>query len=135
MLSILTIVELILVIINIKLLKVERVAQDSANTTKSADELVALGRTIRDKLERGTKVLELLGQPFQERHLIDDFHFLASLFVHEQTTILLLLLGGVKDDFSPLTSFNCQRVISKFSNTISVSAAPASIAFKVSLIP
>lgn len=60
------VVELVLVVFfaSVELLKVELVAHDGANATKAHDELIALAGTIRDKLERGAKVLVVFGQPF-----------------------------------------------------------------------
>ena len=93
------IVELVFVIVELlKLLKVERVAENGANTTKALDELVALGRTIRNKLQVGTKVAILFGEPLKHGALVNDFHLLSSLLVHEDASVFLLLLGGVEDN-------------------------------------
>ncbi|KAH4126672.1 hypothetical protein HBH47_045340 [Parastagonospora nodorum] len=95
------IVELVFIIIEVgKLLKVERISEDGANTTKSLDELVTLGGTVGDEFKIGTKVAVLLGKPFEHGALVDNLHLLASLLVHEKTAILLLLLGRVQDDLA-----------------------------------
>src|SRR5690242_15976762 len=60
------IVELVFIIIEVgKLLKVERVTQDGTNTTETLHELVALGRTIGDELERGTEIAVLFSEPLE----------------------------------------------------------------------
>lgn len=56
------IVELVFVIVEVgELLKVERVTEDGADTTKALDELIALGGAIGNELKRRTEVAILLG--------------------------------------------------------------------------
>lgn len=98
------IVILVIVTDLLELLEVELVAKDTANTTEALHELVALRRTVGDELKVGTKLAEVLSQPLEERHLVDDFHLLASLGVHELFTVLLLQLRGVKDDLCSLAA-------------------------------
>ncbi len=94
------IVEFIFIVVEVgELLKVERVAEDGADTTNALDELVALGGTVGDELEVSTKVAVLLGEPLKHGALVYDFHFLTSLLVHEDASILFLRLGGVENDF------------------------------------
>lgn len=97
------IVEFVFIIIEIgELLKVESVAENGANATKALDELVTLRGAVGHKLERSTKVTVLLSKPFEHGTLINDFHLLASLLVHEEASVLFLLLGCVEDDFGAL---------------------------------
>jgi hypothetical protein len=57
------IVELVLIVLVkvLQLLQVELITHDGADTTEALDELIALGRAVRDKLEGGTKVAVFLG--------------------------------------------------------------------------
>lgn len=58
------IIELIFVVNIGQLLKVDLVAQKGANATKSFHKLISFARSIRNKLQRGTKILVLFGKPF-----------------------------------------------------------------------
>lgn len=97
------IVEFVFIVVEIlKLLKVECVAENGTNATKALDELVAFGGAVGYELEGSTKVAVLLGEPLQHGALIDYFHLLARLLVHEESSVLLLGLGGVEDDLCSL---------------------------------
>jgi hypothetical protein len=92
------IVELVIAIVKVgELLKVECITKDGADATKALDELVAFGGAVGDKLERGSKVAVLFGEPLQHGSLVDNFHFLASVLVHEYASVLLHQLGGVQN--------------------------------------
>ena len=82
-----------------QLLKVELVPQHGADAAKAFDELVALARTIRDEFQSRAEVLVALGEPFEERALVDEFHFLPRLFVREHLAVGFLAFVGVQDDF------------------------------------
>lgn len=82
-----------------QLLKIDLVTQNGTNTTKALDELIALAGSIGDEFQCRAKVLVLLSKPLQEGALVDDFHLLTSLLVHELFTINFLKLGGVEDPF------------------------------------
>lgn len=93
------IVVIIIILAIVELLKVDLVAEKATNTSKSLDELVALGGAVGHELQGGSEVTVLLGNPLEERHGLDNLHLLLGLLVHEQGTVLsLLLLGGVQDD-------------------------------------
>lgn len=93
------VVVIIIILAIIELLKVDLVAEQSTNSSESLDELVALGGSVGNELQRGSKVAVLLGNPLKEGHGLDDLHFLLSFLVHEQGAVLgLLLLGGVQGD-------------------------------------
>lgn len=81
-----------------QLLEVELVSQHGADATEALDELVALARTIGDEFEGGAEVFVVLGEPFEERALVDEFHFLACLFVREHLAVGFLTFVGVQDD-------------------------------------
>jgi hypothetical protein len=100
----LTVIVLIVITQISKLLKVDLVAEKTADATKALDELVALSRSIRHKLKCGTKVLVVLRNPFKEGFLGNNVHLLASLLVEELVSVgLLLLLGGVEYGLSTVT--------------------------------
>jgi hypothetical protein len=82
-----------------KLLEVELVTHNGTDTTKALDELVALRGTVRDEFQVGTKVAVLFSEPLEHGALLNDFHLLSSLLVHEDAAVRLLRLGGVEDDF------------------------------------
>jgi len=92
------VVEFVIVLELGQLLKVQPVAQDRANATKAAYELVALAGAVGDELELSAEVAVVLRQPLQEGHLVDDFHFLTGFLVHEEVTVLFLQLGGDQDN-------------------------------------
>ena len=81
-----------------QLLEVELVPQHGANAAEAFDELVALARTVGDELEGGAEVFVVLREPFEERALVDEFHFLARLFVCEHLAVGLLPFVGMQDD-------------------------------------
>lgn len=93
------IVVIIIILAIVELLKVDLVAEKSTNTSESLDELVALRGAVGDELQVGSEVAVLLSNPLEEGHGLDNLHLLLGLFVHEQGTVLgLLLLGGVQGD-------------------------------------
>ena len=93
------IVIIIVILAIIELLKVDLVAEQTTNASESFDELVALRGTVGHEFQSGSEVAVLLGDPLEERHVLDDLHFLAGFLVHKKGAVLgLLLLGGVQGD-------------------------------------
>ena len=61
-------VELLVILVNrSQVLEVDLVTEEPSNATESFDELSTLLGAVGDKLEVGTKILVLLGEPLQER--------------------------------------------------------------------
>lgn len=101
----LTIIELVFVVEISKLFKVDLVPQYGANPSKSFDKLIAFAGPIRHKFQVGPEILVFLRQPFEERTLVDNLHFLTCLLVHELIPIGLLALQGMDHPFSPVSGF------------------------------
>ena len=95
---ILTIIILVFVFVGLdQLYDIELVAEYGSDAAKALYKLITFGGLVRDKFQRGSKVLVLLGEPFQKGTLVDDVHLLAGSFVHELITVLFLGLVGVQD--------------------------------------
>lgn len=93
-------VELVIVLVDrSKVHEVDLVAKETANTTEALDELSTLLGSVGDEFEVGTKVLVLLGEPFEKKgRLFSALHLETGRFVHELFTVLLLLLVDVNGD-------------------------------------
>lgn len=80
-------------------LQVELVSKQASDAAEALDELGALLRPVRDKLEIGAKALVLLSKPLQQRRrFFRLLHFLTSGFVRELFPVLLLVLVCIQND-------------------------------------
>lgn len=94
------VVVVIIVTVILQLLKVDLVTENTSDTTKALDELVAFRGSVRYKLQVSTKILVVLSDPLQEGFLVGNLHFLASSSVGLVSKLFalarhLLLLGSV----------------------------------------
>lgn len=55
----------------------------TTDSTKTANKLAALLRLIRDDLQRSTKVLVVVGQPFKQRLILHQLHLDAALHTNK----------------------------------------------------
>ena len=99
------VVELVLGVDLGQLFEVELVPQHGPDAAEAFDELVALAGAVGDELEGRAEVFVALGEPFEEGALVDEFHFLSRLFVHEHLAVGFLAFVGVQDDIGAGRAF------------------------------
>mmetsp|Transcript_4616 Transcript_4616/g.6445 ORF Transcript_4616/g.6445 Transcript_4616/m.6445 type:complete len:244 (+) Transcript_4616:88-819(+) len=77
--------------------KVNLVPKDASNTTESLAELGSFLTLVGDKFQSGTKLLVVVGKPFQQGDLLHNFQLNSGGFVTEERLVFLLFFGQMKD--------------------------------------